>query len=85
MPAAPPDRWLDLDTLLGALCAQQRIRPADAHAWPLGTDEPPHPLERIARRRLDDLQRPGQPLDGPHLGYPLGPEHLLIGQDGRRP
>ena len=63
MPAAPPDRWLDLDTLLGALCAQQRIRPADAHAWPLGTDEPPHPLERIARRRLDDLQRPGQPLD----------------------
>ena len=27
--------------------------------------------------------KPGEPLAGPHLGYPLGPEHLLIDDEGR--
>ncbi|WP_447513542.1 hypothetical protein, partial [Clostridioides difficile] len=26
---------------------------------------------------------PGKPLAGPHLGYPLGPEDLLVDADGK--
>ncbi|OOW02023.1 type II secretion system protein E [Pseudomonas sp. MF6396] len=82
MPATPPDRWLDLDTLLAELLAQQRIRPACAHPWPQAANEPTHPLERIARRGLNDLQRPGHTLDldalGEWLGRQAGQRHVRI-------
>jgi anaerobic selenocysteine-containing dehydrogenase len=45
--------------------------------------KPPYPKPVEAHPRPHAGARPGQPLDGPHLGYPLGPEHLLIGEDGR--
>ena len=68
MPTALPDRWLELDTVLAELLAQQRISPACARAWALAADEPSHPLERIARRGLADQQRPGHNLDLDTLG-----------------
>ena len=82
MPATPPDRWLDLDTLLAELLAQQRISPACARPWPQAANEPTHPLERIARRGLNDLQRPGRTLDldalGEWLGRQAGQRHVRI-------
>ena len=82
MPATPPDRWLDLDTLLAELLAQQRISPACARPWPQAANEPTHPLERIARRGLNDLQRPGHTLDldalGEWLGRQAGQRHVRI-------
>lgn len=44
--------------------------------------KPPYPKPPEAHPRPHGRATPGQPLDGPHLGYPLGPEHLLIGSDG---
>ena len=45
--------------------------------------KPPYPKPPEIHPRPHAGAPPGQPLDGPHLGYPLGPEHLLIGEDGR--
>jgi len=45
--------------------------------------KPPYPKPPEAHPRPHARATPGQPLDGPHLGYPLGPEHLLVGDDGR--
>ena len=39
--------------------------------------KPPYPKPPEAHPRPHAGHAPGQPLDGPHLGYPLGPEHLL--------
>ena len=40
--------------------------------------KPPYPKPPEAHPRPHAGYTPGQPLDGPHLGYPLGPEHLLL-------
>ncbi|MCC5969361.1 MAG: molybdopterin-dependent oxidoreductase [Pararhodobacter sp.] len=45
--------------------------------------KPPYPKPPEAHPRPHARTTPGQPLDGPHLGYPLGPEHLLINDDGQ--
>ncbi len=44
--------------------------------------KPPYPKPPEAHPRPHAGATPGKPLDGPHLGYPLGPEHLLINDDG---
>ena len=44
--------------------------------------KPPYPKPPEAHPRPHGRTAPGQPLDGPHLGYPLGPEHLLLRDDG---
>ncbi|MFN4100616.1 MAG: molybdopterin oxidoreductase family protein [Pararhodobacter sp.] len=44
--------------------------------------KPPYPKPPEAHPRPHAGTTPGQPLDGPHLGYPLGPEHLLVNPDG---
>lgn len=45
--------------------------------------KPPYPKPPEAHPRPHAGYAPGQPLDGPHLGYPLGPEHLLIDDAGQ--
>jgi len=45
--------------------------------------KPPYPKPPEAHPRPHCKARPGQPLDGPHLGYPLGPEDLALTEDGR--
>jgi anaerobic selenocysteine-containing dehydrogenase len=45
--------------------------------------KPPYPKPPEAHPRPHAGYTPGQPLDGPHLGYPLGPEHLLIDAQGQ--
>ncbi len=44
--------------------------------------KPPYPKPVEGHPKPHAGARPGKPLDGPHLGYPLGPEHLLINEDG---
>ena len=44
--------------------------------------KPPYPKPATAHPRPHCKATPGQPLDGPHLGYPLGPEHLALREDG---
>jgi anaerobic selenocysteine-containing dehydrogenase len=44
--------------------------------------KPPYPKPPEAHPRPHGKATPGKPLDGPHLGYPLGPEHLLVNDDG---
>ena len=45
--------------------------------------KPPYPKPAAAHSRPHATARPGQPLDGPHLGYPQGPDDLCL--DGDRP
>ncbi|MCK8484361.1 molybdopterin oxidoreductase family protein [Aliiroseovarius sp. S2029] len=45
--------------------------------------KPPYPKPAEAHPKPHAGVTPGQPLDGPHLGYPMGPEHLLLDGDGR--
>ena len=44
--------------------------------------KPPYPKPPEAHPRPHAGVTPGKPLDGPHLGYPLGPEHLLLDENG---
>ena len=44
--------------------------------------KPPYPKPPEAHPRPHCGVTPGKPLDGPHLGYPLGPEHLALKDDG---
>ena len=44
--------------------------------------KPPYPKPPEGHPRPHGRATPGAPLDGPHLGYPLGPEHLLLNDDG---
>ncbi|MDE9450215.1 molybdopterin-dependent oxidoreductase [Aliiroseovarius sp. Z3] len=44
--------------------------------------KPPYPKPPEAHPKPHAGVTPGQPLDGPHLGYPMGPEHLLLENDG---
>ncbi|KAB0497685.1 GspE/PulE family protein [Pseudomonas vancouverensis] len=70
MPAQPAiqDRWLDLNEVLRELVAQNLIS-QDSAEHTLNArrrhvvDGQMHPLEFIANQRLDDLSRPGKPLD----------------------
>ena len=45
--------------------------------------KPPYPKPAEAHPKPHAGVTPGKPLDGPHLGYPMGPEHLLIDDDGK--
>ena len=44
--------------------------------------KPPYPKPPEAHPRPHAGVTPGKPLDGPHLGYPMGPEDLLVDEDG---
>ncbi len=44
--------------------------------------KPPYPKPFDAHPVPHSGHRPGQPLDGPHLGYVRGPEHLALRPDG---
>lgn len=44
--------------------------------------KPPYPKPPEAHPKPHAGATPGKPLDGPHLGYPMGPEHLLMEEDG---
>ncbi len=44
--------------------------------------KPPYPKPASAHPRPAGTSAAGQPLSGPPLGYPLGPEDLLVGEDG---
>ena len=44
--------------------------------------KPPYPKPPEAHPAPHCKVTPGQPLDGPHLGYPRGPEHLCLKEDG---
>ena len=44
--------------------------------------KPPYPKPPEAHPKPHAGVTPGKPLDGPHLGYPMGPEDLLIHDDG---
>ncbi len=44
--------------------------------------KPPYPRPAEAHPRPHARARPGQPLDGPHLGYPQGPEDLALKPNG---
>ena len=45
--------------------------------------KPPYPKPMTAHPKPHGRAVPGQPLDGPHLGFPQGPDDLLIDDDGR--
>ena len=61
-----------LQALLGAVDAPGSFR-----------FKPPYPKPYDAHPKPHAAAHPGQPLDGPHLGYPRGPEDLLVDEDGR--
>ena len=44
--------------------------------------KPPYPKPAEAHPAPHCKVTPGKPLDGPHLGYPRGPEHLCLDADG---
>ncbi|MFN4172300.1 MAG: molybdopterin oxidoreductase family protein [Pseudorhodobacter sp.] len=44
--------------------------------------KPPYPKPAEAHPAPHCKVTPGKPLDGPHLGYPRGPEHLCLRADG---
>lgn len=44
--------------------------------------KPPYPKPPEAHPKPHATATPGQPLKGPHLGYPMGPEHLALHPDG---
>jgi sulfite dehydrogenase (quinone) subunit SoeA len=44
--------------------------------------KPPYPKPPEAHPKPHAGVTPGKPLDGPHLGYVMGPENLLIEEDG---
>lgn len=45
--------------------------------------KPPYPKPATAHPKPHHKVRPGQPLDGPHLGFVHGPEDLCIDEDGK--
>jgi len=45
--------------------------------------KPPYPKPVAAQLKPHGRAAPMQPLDGPHLGFPEGPEELLLEDDGR--
>lgn len=63
-----------LQVLIGSIDCPGGFRYKPPYPKPVDAHPKPH-----ARRRSSDA---GAPLNGPHLGYPLGPEDLLINADG---
>ncbi len=45
--------------------------------------KPPYPKPATAHPRPHSNVTPGKPLDGPHLGYPQGPDDLCLTPDGQ--
>ena len=45
--------------------------------------KPPYPKPSEAHPKPHSKVTPGAPLDGPHLGYPQGPQDLALGPDGK--
>jgi anaerobic selenocysteine-containing dehydrogenase len=45
--------------------------------------KPPYPKPVAAHPRPHHRETPGRPLNGPHLGFPRGPEDLAVDADGR--
>ncbi|MGR3761677.1 molybdopterin oxidoreductase family protein [Roseobacteraceae bacterium NS-SX3] len=45
--------------------------------------KPPYPKPVSAHPTPHGQGRPGRPLEGPHLGFPRGPEDLQLGKDGK--
>ncbi|MDG1117765.1 MAG: molybdopterin oxidoreductase family protein [Flavimaricola sp.] len=45
--------------------------------------KPPYPKPATAHPKPHCKVTPGQPLNGPHLGYPQGPEDLCLTEDGK--
>ncbi|SNS39086.1 molybdopterin oxidoreductase family protein [Antarctobacter heliothermus] len=45
--------------------------------------KPPYPKPAEAHPRPHAKATPGKPLNGPHLGYPQGPEDLALDADGK--
>ena len=45
--------------------------------------KPPYPKPATAHPKPHGKITPGAPLDGPHLGYTLGPEDLLLDAEGK--
>ncbi|EBA06368.1 oxidoreductase, molybdopterin-binding protein [Sagittula stellata E-37] len=45
--------------------------------------KPPYPKPATAHPKPHAQSVPGQPLNGPHLGYPQGPADLALGPDGK--
>ncbi|MBY6056072.1 molybdopterin oxidoreductase family protein [Leisingera daeponensis] len=45
--------------------------------------KPPYPKPIEAHPTPHGDRRPGRPLDGPHLGFPRGPEDLLLDENGK--
>ncbi len=44
--------------------------------------KPPYPKPATAHPKPHSKATPGKPLDGPHLGYPQGPDDLCLTDDG---
>ncbi len=64
-----------LQVLIGSIDCPGGFRSKPPYPKPVKAHPKPH------ARRPDDA--PNAPLNGPHLGYPLGPEDLLIEEDGK--
>lgn len=47
--------------------------------------KPPYPKPAHAHPTPHSYYMPGRPLDGPHLGFPQGPEHLALKLDDQTP
>ena len=47
--------------------------------------KPPYPKPAHAHPTPHSVYMPGRPLDGPHLGFPQGPEHLALKLDDQSP
>jgi len=47
--------------------------------------KPPYPKPAFAHPTPHSYFLPGRPLDGPHLGFPHGPEHLALKLDDQTP
>ena len=64
-----------LQVLIGSVDCPGGFRSKPPYPKPVKAHPKPH-----ARRQASN---PGAPLNGPHLGYPLGPEDLLLDDDGK--
>lgn len=64
-----------LQTIIGSIDCPGGYRYKPPYPKPVTAHPRPH-------GRAEHVQ-PGQPLAGPHLGYPLGPEDLLVDSEGK--
>lgn len=64
-----------LQVLIGAIDCPGGFRFEPPYPKPLAAHPVPH--------GLPEHTSPGKPLSGPHLGFPRGPEDLLVDEDGK--